>query len=76
MSRGAVRGLLYAGLVLLFLLHQDLWFWDDARKVAGLPVGLTYHVAYCLVASGLMALLVRFDRPKDEDASPAGDAPR
>ena len=76
MSRGAVRGLLYAALVLLFLLHQDLWFWNDARKVAGMPVGLTYHVAYCLVASALMALLVRFDGPSDTDASPGGDGHR
>ena len=29
----------------------------------GLPAGLTYHVAYCLAASVLMALLVRLAWP-------------
>ena len=34
--------------LLLFVLHHDLWFWDDATLILGLPVGLTYHVALCL----------------------------
>jgi hypothetical protein len=37
--------------LLLFVLHHDLWFWDDATLILGLPVGLTYHVALCLVAA-------------------------
>jgi hypothetical protein len=52
------RRSLYIVLLLVFLLHNDLWFWNDARLLLGLPVGLTYHVAYCLGVSALMALLV------------------
>jgi hypothetical protein len=54
----AARRSIYAALLLAFLLHNDLWLWTDARLVWGLPVGLTYHVAYCVGLSGLMALLV------------------
>lgn len=62
-----IRGLLYAALAALLLLHNDLWFWDDRRLVLGLPVGLTYHVFYCVAAAVLMALLVRFAWPAAVD---------
>ena len=58
MSGKAVRRSLYLVLLLVFLLHNDLWLWNDARVVFGLPVGLAYHVAYCLGVSVLMGLLV------------------
>lgn len=64
------RIVLYLALLLLFLLHNDLWLWNDARMVAGLPVGLAYHVGYCLVVALLMGLLVRFAWPRDLE-SPA-----
>jgi len=65
----SVRALLYAALVLLYVFHQDLWLWDDPRIVLGLPVGLTYHVVYCLVASLLLALAVRFAWPTAVESS-------
>jgi hypothetical protein len=67
LSRKFVRGSLYVGLFLAFLLHNDLWLWSDGRLVAGLPVGLTYHVGYCVAVAILLALLVRAAWPfKDE----------
>ncbi len=57
------RASLYAALVILYLLHNDLWSWHDGRLLLGLPVGLTYHIAYCLAAAVLMALLVRWAWP-------------
>ncbi len=65
-------GILYTALALLFVLHQDFWLWNDAGMLLGLPVGLTYHVVYCLVVAALMALLVRFAWPTHLDAG--GDA--
>jgi hypothetical protein len=59
-----VRGLLYAAVGLLYLLHDDFWFRNDPRFVLGLPVGLAYHVGYCLVAAILMAFLVRAAWPR------------
>ena len=56
---------LYSALVLLYLLHNDLWLWHDGSLLLGLPIGLTYHVLYCLSAAGLMALLVRWAWPSD-----------
>ena len=60
MSRRAWRRLLYAALLLAFFLRHDLWLWDDARLIAGLPVGLGYHVLFCVAVAAVMALLVRF----------------
>ena len=65
MSGAPVRRLLYGALALAFVLHNDLWLWDDARLVAGLPVGLTYHVAFCLLVTAVLGLLVRFAWPAD-----------
>jgi hypothetical protein len=46
--------------VVLYLLHQDLWFWERATPVVFgiLPIGLFYHVAYTLVTAGVLWLLV------------------
>lgn len=52
------RGLLYLALVALYLLHNDLWLWNDSRLVFGLPAGLAYHVGFCVVTSAVLALLV------------------
>lgn len=59
-----MRGLLYASIVLLGIVRLDLWLWDDPRIVLGLPVGLTYHLLYCLAVTVLMALLVRHAWPR------------
>jgi hypothetical protein len=50
--------LLYFALVALYLLHNDLWLWNDPRLVFGLPAGLAYHVGFCVVTSVVLALLV------------------
>jgi hypothetical protein len=72
-SSTAVRRLLYLALLLAFLLRHDLWLWDDARIVFGLPVGLTYHIAFCFGVSVLMALIVRFAWPRGLEVASAGD---
>lgn len=50
---------LYFLLVLLFLLHNDFWLWGTPQLVLGVPVGLLYHIGYCIVATLLMAVLVK-----------------
>ena len=59
------RGVLVVAVAVLYLLHQDIWFWDRARPlVLGfLPVGLFYHAAYSIAAAALMWALVRFAWP-------------
>jgi len=72
-----VRRLLYALLLLAYVLHNDLWLWDDARIVLGLPVGLLYHVLFCLAVSGLFWALVRYGGDRDPlEPGASGDAGR
>jgi hypothetical protein len=53
--------LLIAG---VYVAHQDFWNWKDADLVFGfLPMGLAYHAGYTVVASILMAILVKFAWP-------------
>ncbi|HXT21678.1 MAG TPA: DUF3311 domain-containing protein [Thermoanaerobaculia bacterium] len=71
-SAGAAgRRLAAALLVALFVLHQDVWFWRDARLLLGMPIGLAYHVAFCVASTLLLALAVRWGWPREV---PIGDA--
>ncbi len=55
--------------IMVFLVHQDLWNWKNAEPfVFGfLPVGLAYHAGYAVLAAIMMALLVKFAWPNDLD---------
>ncbi|HBY58218.1 MAG TPA: hypothetical protein DEH78_00240 [Solibacterales bacterium] len=59
------RLVLILAVALLYVLHQDTWFWRSARPLAFgfLPIGLFYHACYCLAASALLWLLVRLAWP-------------
>ncbi len=38
-------------IVLLLVLHQDIWFWNDGTLVFGfLPIGLFYHACLSIAA--------------------------
>jgi hypothetical protein len=65
-----VRTLVAAAIVLLYILHQDFWFWAEARPLifGFLPVGLFYHAVYTLAASLLMWLLVKLAWPSHLEA--------
>lgn len=63
----------------LYVLHQDYWLWREARPLfAGfLPVGLTYHAAYCVAAAVLMWALTSWAWPSHlEEAVPGQDRRR
>jgi hypothetical protein len=67
----------YIALLVLFVLHQDFWFWDDPTLVFGfLPVGLAYHALYSLVAAFVWYLALRYAWPKEAVAFASGDAER
>jgi hypothetical protein len=57
---------------IFYLLHQDFWFWRDARPlVLGfLPVGLFYHAVYTIGCSLLLWLLVRWSWPAHLEDAP------
>ena len=77
MSR-ARRFILATAVLVLYALHQDVWFWRTARPLlfGFLPVGLVYHAAYCLAAALLMAALVRYAWPARLEAEVDEDPPR
>ena len=58
------RCALYFALIALYLVHNDLWLWNNPRLLAGIPVGLVYHVGFCVAASLLMLALVRYAWPR------------
>jgi hypothetical protein len=58
-------------LLAFFALHQDIWFWREARPLVFgvLPLGLAWHAGYTLAVSAIMAVLVRRAWPSHlEDA--------
>jgi hypothetical protein len=65
------RLLLVIAVVVLYLLHQDFWFWREARPLVFgfLPVGLAYHAAYCLAVTLLMWTLTRIAWPSHLERS-------
>ena len=60
-----MRSVAIASVVLLYVLHQDFWFWHDARPLVFgfLPIGLFYHAAFTIVSAGALWLLVAFAWP-------------
>jgi hypothetical protein len=53
----------------VYVLHQDLWFWDNAHPIlfGVLPIGLAYHILYSIVVAGVMWLLVHYAWPALSD---------
>ena len=52
-------------IVAVYLVHQDSWNWKKAEPLVFgfLPVGLAYQAGYSILASLLMAVLVKFAWP-------------
>ena len=64
---------------LVYVLHQDFWFWRAARPLVFgfLPIGLFYHAAYTVAISVFMFVLVRRAWPSHlEEPEPQPRDPR
>jgi hypothetical protein len=58
------RILLVVAVVVLYVLHQDIWFWRSPRLVFGfIPIGLFYQGCFSVAAALLMWLLVTYAWP-------------
>ena len=57
--------LLAVAIAALYLLHQDLWFWNTSHPLifGFLPIGLAWHAAYCVASAALMWALTRLAWP-------------
>ncbi|MEZ6062446.1 MAG: DUF3311 domain-containing protein [Planctomycetaceae bacterium] len=67
----------WALVVLLIILHQDFWYWDDATLVGGIvPIGLAYHAGVSMAAAFTWFLATKFAWPLDEsdDGAEGGQA--
>ena len=52
--------------VILFFLHQDFWWWDDASLVLGfMPIGLAYHALFSIACACLGGLAIHYAWPND-----------
>ncbi len=72
MKKTFPRWTLYTALFILYLLHNDLWFWNDATLVLGLPVGLFYHFGFSIVTAFVMYLLVTYAWPEHLEVEDEG----
>jgi Protein of unknown function (DUF3311) len=61
----------------LYVLHQDIWFWRTARPLVFgfLPIGLAYHAAFTLASSLLLWVLVRRAWPSHLEAAASPGSP-
>lgn len=66
MAARVLRRLAYAALPVLYVLRNDLWFWNDGSRFLGLPVGLTYHLLFSAAVVLAMWWLVRRAWPAAE----------
>jgi hypothetical protein len=59
------RALLLIVVGVLYVLHQDSWFWREARPLVFgfIPIGLFYHACYAVVTALVMWMLVKFAWP-------------
>jgi hypothetical protein len=59
------RGLLVLAVVVLYVLHQDIWFWRTARPLVFgfVPIGLAYHAAFSAACAVVLGLLVTYAWP-------------
>ena len=69
------KRIIFIVFVLLLLLHQDSWNWDNANLVLGfMPVGLFYHACYSLVAALFWGIVMKGAWPTELEERAEGGA--
>ena len=70
-----MRYIIWLLVLVLLIIHQDNWFWNDPRLVFGfIPVGLFYHACISIAAATIWYLAIRFAWPvKPENAVAVGE---
>ena len=59
--------------VLLIILHQDVWFWEDDTLVMGfMPITLLYHAGISVAAGITWFMATKFAWPHVLDEEPQG----
>ncbi len=73
MKKDLPKWLLYSALFVLYLLHNDLWFSNDATLIFGVPIGLFYHAVFCIAASLLFIVTVKKFWPAELEVEPKNE---
>ncbi len=61
-----MKAFVYGFLIVLFILHQDFWLWDNTNLMLGfLPVGLAYHALFSIAAAVAWFLAIQFAWPDE-----------
>jgi hypothetical protein len=67
------RLIVLVAFVVLFIVHQDQWFWTDDRLWFGfMPTGLLYHALYSVAAAVLWWLAAKFAWPDELESFASG----
>lgn len=62
-------------IVILLVLHQDNWFWNDEALVFGfIPIGLFYHACISIAASVVWFYAVKKCWPRDVESLAQADS--
>ena len=63
------RRVVWLLVAVLFVIHQDFWWWDSKFLVLGfMPIGLFYQAAFSVVAAAVWALATRLAWPTEIEA--------
>lgn len=61
-----MRTAVWTAFWLLFVLHQDFWWWADDTLVLGfMPVGLAWHAGFSIAAALLWLAALKFAWPAE-----------
>ena len=67
MSKSTGKWIIVSLVVLLVILHQDNWNWENDTLVFGfIPIGLFYHACISVAASATWWLATKIAWPGDE----------
>jgi len=70
------KALVWGLFLLMFVLHQDKWWWDDGTLVLGfLPVGLAFHAAFSLGCAVLGWVAIKMAWPHDLESFAESETP-
>lgn len=65
-----MRYFIWGLVVLLILVHQDFWLWNDPRLVFGfMPITLLFHTGLSIAAGVVWYLATQFCWPDDLEDS-------
>ncbi len=63
-QRSGMSWVVWGLVILLAILHQDFWLWDNRTLVFGfLPIGLFYHAIFSIACATVWAMAVKFAWP-------------